>query len=179
MSDDTLTIVGYHGTLMDRARVIEENGFKQSNKIFEWLGYGVYFFDSFDNAKKWAHQEFRRTKGRRSPPVVIIVDINLEPHSLLDLDLQCVMDNFKELESMCLTMFNNSENGAPRFKDERECRCFWCNCYMAAHPELKVIAFSFPLKTFDYFGFPEKKRQLCVVDNGCICKSTLKVEAIS
>ena len=78
MPDDCLNITAYHGTLADRANCIEATGFNKSNKEIEWLGYGVYFFDTLDNAKYWAIQEYKRQKGPSSSPVVLMVTIHTE-----------------------------------------------------------------------------------------------------
>lgn len=180
MSCDPFSVIGYHGTLLNRARSIQKEGFRESKKPIEWLGFGVYFFAARADAEYWARKEFRRCKENRSSPTLIVVDLKMAQDGLLDLDLPSVKDAFEaELASMYDSMFGGAGTGAPRFKDERECRCFWCNCYMQAHPELKVIALSFPLESFDRFGLPAMRRQLCAVRRDCICMPPKKVEVLS
>lgn len=172
--------VGYHGTLSDRAVSIKENGFRYSEKPIEWLGAGVYFFTKFSDAEYWVRQELRRFPETAALPVVIVVDIKITRHELLDLDEPDTQLEFQgELKAMYDSMFGDGELGAPKFKDERERRCFWCNCYMQKHPELKAIALSFPIQRFDAFGFPVKRRQMCVVDAARICMPPKKVEVLS
>lgn len=171
--------VGYHGTLSDRVASIKKTGFRHSGKPIEWLGAGVYFFTEFSDAAYWARQELRRSPGKTAVPVVIIVDIKITRRELLDLDVPDTQREFQnELKAMYDSMFGDGGLGAPRFKDERERRCFWCNCYMRQHPELKAIALSFPLQRFDTFGFPAKRRQMCVVDAARICMPPKKVEVL-
>lgn len=175
MPNEPLNIVGYHGTLLDRAQNISKDGFHASAKEIEWLGYGVYFFDSYRNAEAWATQEYRRQCKYHddvSPPVVLIVNIRIEEQNLLDLDTKETMGSFKGALRKGYELMFGSENlrGMPQFKDEREERCFWCNYYTRTHPHIKVIAFSFPRIKYRDFGFPtvHEQRQLCVVDSSCI-----------
>ena len=181
MPNDYLNITGYHGTLADRADSIVTNGFNRSNKEIEWLGFGVYFFDSFFNAKAWALQEHNRQEGNASPPVVLTVDIRTLKPDFLDLDNKDTMRFFQEeLKKGYQAMFGSKHGGAPNFKDNRELRCFWCNFYTKIHPNIKVIAFTFPRIQYSEFGFPSvyKKRQLCVVDNACIGMPPKQLEAV-
>lgn len=171
MPDDYLNMQGYHGTLADRADSIIANGFNRSSKEIEWLGFGVYFFDSFSNAKAWAIQEHDRQKGDASPPVVLAVTIRTLKSDFLDLDERSTMRSFeKELKRGYQAMFGSGNGGAPNFKDKRELRCFWCNFYTKIHPNIKVIAFTFHRIQCNEFGFRlvYGQRQLCVVDSACI-----------
>ena len=177
MPGDSLSIVGYHGTLSDRARNIFEQGFHASAKEIEWLGHGVYFFTSYHHAEAWARQEYARQRRRYdkvSDPVVLQVNLHLKPNGLLDLDRKDTMNFFlKELRwgdrQMCGA---EGGRGAPRFQDDREQRCFWCNYFARTHPDVQVIAFSFPRINYGDrdFGFPtvHSQRQLCVMDHSCI-----------
>lgn len=177
MSADTLTLVGYHGTLKDRANCIEREGFQASNKPIEWLGFGVYFFANWRNAEYWARQEFQRSGSKSNPPVVLTADINVGRDGFLDLDWPQSMEEFcRELEKLGRLMFSGGGKGAPNFKNDQERRCFWCNCYKQAHPQLQVIAYSFPCGSFNWFGFPDKRRQLCVMDDTCISMPPRRVE---
>lgn len=182
MPDTCLNITAYHGTLVDRATRIEATGFNKSNKEVEWLGYGVYFFDRFDNARYWALQEHTRQKGPSSSPVVLMVTICIEKNSLLDLDDPNAMYLFKsDLNEAFESMFGDGKSGAPRFKNEREQRCFWCNYFTRTHPNIKVIAYSFPRIYYDKFGIPSvhQNRQLCVVDDTCIRMPPKRLEVLA
>lgn len=180
MPDNCLNITAYHGTLVDRATCIEATGFNKSNKEIEWLGYGVYFFDTFDNAKYWAIQECKRQKGPSSP-VVLMVTIHTEKDGLLDLDDPATMDLFRsDLNKAYTAMFGDGRTGAPNFKDNRDQRCFWCNYFTKTHPKIKVIALTFPRIHYDKFGIPSvyKNRQLCVLDNACIRMPPKRLEVL-
>lgn len=175
MPDASLHIIGYHGTLSDRALHITQNGFHASEKEIEWLGHGVYFFTEYHHAEAWARQEYHRQcqyHDRVSPPVVLSVNILFERENLLDLDRKDTMNSFqRELKKGYQLMFCSDDLcGAPQFNDEREERCFWCNYYARTHPDIKLIAFSFPRIRYRGFGFPvvHRQRQLCVMDNSCI-----------
>lgn len=175
MPNDSHHIIGYHGTLSDRARNIFEHGFYASAKEIEWLGHGVYFFTDYHHAEAWARQEYRRQcklQDHVSDPVVLRVNLRLKPQGLLDLDRKETMNFFqKELRQGYRQMFgSDQQGGAPCFRDEREERCFWCNYYARTHPLIQVMAFSFPRIKYRGFGFPavHSQRQLCVIDNSCI-----------
>ena len=48
-------VTGFHGTTMESADVILRSGFRLSQKPYDWLGDGVYFFqDASERAWQWA-----------------------------------------------------------------------------------------------------------------------------
>ena len=181
MPDECLKITGYHGTLKSRATRICKEGFKESKKRTEWLGYGVYFFEKFSHARNWATREHDRQDTDQSEPVVLIADIRVPPSSFLDLDNRDVMRAFQdELKRISSLTFQENPLGAPKFKDEKEARCFFCNLYRGTHPETKVLAFTFVRDIhYNEFGFPHAygQRQLCVADHTCI-KMPLRMEVV-
>jgi hypothetical protein len=50
-----IEIYGFHGTNIDSAKSILEKGFEQSQKRYDWLGDGIYFWqDAPERAWEWA-----------------------------------------------------------------------------------------------------------------------------
>lgn len=180
MRDENISITGYHGTLMSNAKNIRRFGFHKSNKEIEWLGSGVYFFEQFEYAKEWARQQIRNARSLNQP-VVLTATISTSPSGVLDLDIPDVMKAFEgELQYIVENILSKGPGGAPEFNDDREARCFFCNFYAQAHKDVKVIAFSFPRRYYNDFGFPLVlyKRQLCVLDESCIKMPLDKLEAV-
>lgn len=181
MPDGCLQITGYHGTLKNRAVHICMVGFNPSTKENEWLGHGVYFFEKFNYAKKWAISEANRQNSEHQCPVVLIAEIHVPVQSFLDLDNVDVMQTFRnELKRLYSLTFQGGQRGAPQFNNKKEARCFFCNLYTKVHPEIKVLAFTFIRDIcYDEYGFPYPygQRQLCVIDNSCI-EMPLRMEVV-
>lgn len=76
------TTIGYHGTGVAAATAIVEGGFRTSNNDYDWLGDGVYFFDSAPaRAWEWA------TKQHGASGAVVGAEIELrDVLDLLDID---------------------------------------------------------------------------------------------
>ncbi len=54
-----LSVEGFHGTSLNDAKAILENGFVDSNEKGSWFGRGIYFFESYGklcDGKKEAYQ---------------------------------------------------------------------------------------------------------------------------
>lgn len=74
----TSFILGYHGCDQDTANAIvnRHSDFLWSEKSYDWLGAGIYFWESdVDRAWEWAHEQVRR--GRYSNPAVVGAAIDL------------------------------------------------------------------------------------------------------
>lgn len=79
----------YHGTSLTAAREIEINGFTPSKN--GELGPGIYFVDehNIDKAKRFAHDYFRRTRGKGSAtadnePALLECEVKIERHHKAD-----------------------------------------------------------------------------------------------
>lgn len=172
----------YHGTIRERAENILAKNFNKSTKNNEWLGWGVYFFDKVSAARSWAILE-RNKQPRKTQAAVLTVSILFEIGSFLDLDKPDIMKRFRMDLSDLNKGLCSGAGGAPRFKDDCERRCFYCNYYLKFHDTIKILAYSFPKIAYDKFGFPQellhRSRQLCVVDKRCIEMSSAKMEVLS
>lgn len=178
MVDETIKLVGYHGTLMERAAGIQNEGFHDSVKKIEWLGTGVYFFTEFTPAREWAKREKQR-KNSDDTPVVLEVDILVPRSCFWDLDIPDTMRFFQQELQKILAVLSTGPGGAPKFKDNREARCFYCNSFAKMRDDVNIIAYSFPLEDrYDKFGFPSYRRQLCIKDSTCIKMPPRQLEAI-
>jgi hypothetical protein len=94
-------INGYHGTTLDAALSICQNGFNAYNKKHYWLGKGVYFFqDATALAWKWAKWKANR---QNSEPAVVSVTIDLKDcMDLLDIGWKkVIMDGHRHFVEKC------------------------------------------------------------------------------
>nr|DAF24366.1 MAG TPA: hypothetical protein [Caudoviricetes sp.] len=156
-------LTGYHGTIKENAKkIIKENHYKLSTKNDEWLGDGIYFFKDIFWANYWARMVSKNWHGQ---PAVLKSLISCKNEEYFDLDS---VDNKKKIENS-LKDFANTESsvGAPKFKDEKETRRFYCNFYAELN-NILVYSCNFPGVGFDDLGFPKAQVQYCVRDNSAI-----------
>ncbi len=62
----TTTVEGFHGTTLAAAQSIERDGFKLSEKRWDWLGDGVYFFQDGPYRARALEWAVAVMEGRRS-----------------------------------------------------------------------------------------------------------------
>ena len=66
-------IIGFHGTTKDRADKIlgGSSGFRISNKVYDWLGKGMYFWENnYRRAEQWAFETAKK-EGKGDTPAVV------------------------------------------------------------------------------------------------------------
>ncbi len=66
-------MVAYHGCTVDTARrlSIEKEPFRKSERAYEWLGRGIYFWEyGPDRALRWGEEQIRRRKHSDTAAVV-------------------------------------------------------------------------------------------------------------
>lgn len=160
---------GFHGTRDSCSGGIIKNGFNHSKKSNEWLGNGIYFFAQYDHADWWARKEYKRFGNVNDLPVVIFANINCNNDEFIDFDIYENMEKFEKEIGPIVLSFGSGGEGAPNFKDENELRCFCCNFYKKVHTNIKMMTYSFPVRSeLSILGFPKKKRQYCINDNSII-----------
>lgn len=58
---DEITYIGYHGTTNENAKnIIALNEFNKSNNADDWLGSGVYFYETLDNALLYNIKKYKK-----------------------------------------------------------------------------------------------------------------------
>src|SRR5436853_5987819 len=93
-----LTVRAYHGTTLDAAQqIISQREFRKSQKRWDWLGYGAYFFqDAPGRAWDWASTYSISHFGGR--PAVLAVNVDLTGClDLLDVKATEFLKNFDKL----------------------------------------------------------------------------------
>lgn len=77
-----LEVIGYHGTSVSRAAIIQAEGFKFSANEYDWLGDGVYFFqDAPRRAWEWA----RKVLDEQPDEQPAVVGARIQLRSCIDL----------------------------------------------------------------------------------------------
>lgn len=159
---------GYHGTTQEAAEQIISSGhFNKSLGTSEWLGCGIYFFSSQEEADWWAGNKVRRTFSKKS---ILQVWLECQGTDFLNLDLfpynRAVNDTFKNY----LDELERAGEVVPLFSSEKEKSCFAIELYKVSHPEIKLIAYTFdaPGKVDARNVFTPRQLQYCVVDEDII-----------
>ena len=92
----TSFVLAYHGCDRDLGESLlsSARSFKPSNNDYDWLGPGVYFWESNPyRALEFAHEELKRGEGIRKPFVVgAVVDLGL----CLDLTTKDSIENLRD-----------------------------------------------------------------------------------
>ena len=157
--------IGYHGTTKKRAVGIIKNGFLPSRKSTEWLGHGIYFFDSKGWADIWARQF---ASNEKDEPSILSAMLSCDENEFLDLD---VHENMKKLEVEMSELFSGkNKSGHLNFKTSSELRCAACNAWCLKY-SVKIFAYTFQGVKYNGVGFPtyNEQRQFCVKSKENIC----------
>lgn len=160
----------YHGTsVAAAANIREEQHFRESRTLGEWLGWGVYFFPYKEHARRWI-------KTRKlDPGDVLTATLEYDDRELLDLDdpdqleaVNCVMGKLMKTLTSQGKAHPDVKNESEQEKKKRW--CLSCNMYRKLHPEIGVIIYTFPRHNPPPgpSGFPSNARQLCVAKHNLI-----------
>ena len=89
-----------HGTDMESATIIRNNGFKISERSDSWCGPGIYFYDIKKKAW-WAARrkcsEIKKETGKKVEPTVLFADIiDIETDKIFDLRAYKDLCDFEE-----------------------------------------------------------------------------------
>lgn len=165
--EELLKFNAYHGTDLESAiSITKEKSFHISQDGNEWLGKGIYFWDSWKNALLWLQDNNKRDK---EVSAIITVHLDVRPNQYFDLDESHNME--KLLEYVCnynseMKKFGKSK---PNFKNPRQVRNFYCSLYKEQY-NIKLIKFTFNHQPCNDAGFPKlvSRVQLCASDNSIV-----------
>lgn len=116
--------IGYHGTTLEVARKLLQEDFLPSDNDWEWLGYGVYFWqDAPSRARTWA-RDWHARKGYDGPVAVIAAKVSLRGFlDLLDQEGMGVVKGYASLLQDKLT--DDSEALSNKYPRHRlDCELF-------------------------------------------------------
>lgn len=151
--------IGYHRTLSVYLDNIKKNGFKPSNNDDDWLGMGVYFWDSIENAKWW-----NVGTGSVIEKCTIICRLKCDKTQYLDLDNDGEMNKFNVF---CKKYMNNLKTEGlprPKFKNNNQKKKFFCDLYCSCNGFV-ILSFTFKHDIINTAGFKvetRERKQICV-----------------
>ena len=155
--------IGYHSTYTKYYDNILNVGFYESDKEDDWLGRGVYFWDTIGNANWW-----KKKLSKNEEKCIIKCDLSCKRENYIDLDIS--MEEFVEfLKNYSLTM-ENSGKIKPVFKNKKQRRRYYCDIYSAQN-NIDIMSHTFEHDAVNEFGFVVghiERRQICVKNKSCI-----------
>lgn len=167
MGDDFIFITGYHGTTsVKNAESIIKNGFNISKTKKNWLGDGIYFYPSFEDAYNWKNIE----TGAQSKAILHSV-IKINKREFIDLDTA----EGKKLLSLLIKELKKSTNISDKHNiQERQCAAM--KYLWQIYKKVNVIACEFapeesPIKLLT--DYRKKRKEFCVRDNKYIIHTML------
>ena len=155
-------ITGYHGTpSLENADKIIENGYNISKTEKNWLGDGIYFYPSLEDAYNWENID----TGKESEAILHSV-IKISEGELLDLD---TVEGCSLLNDVIDRLVLITDIGKILDIEKRQCavmRFIW-----NLRKDIKVMACSFSKQKSKIkllIDPREKRKEFCVRDNSCI-----------
>lgn len=158
------TVMGFHGTSRSNAIEILKSGFKPSQNVYDWLGFGSYFFDSAPTrAREWAARAYGEDAA------VVAAEISLDNClNLLDTEEMWVLREFAK--AIGIDQMNIKQQNGLNGRD-----CFLLNSVCAALEEngrqISSIRAAFSEGEPTYPGsaiFDLAHVQIAVRDQSCI-----------
>ena len=164
-----ISLKGFHTTTSQNAQQIDFNKkFKPSKKINEWLGEGIYFWVTYEDAMYW----FEKSNTLVDEMCVISVNLSLDEDRVLDLDTHNGMNILVDFTNTYNAEMCKTGSKVPKFQNKDEQRCFYCNLYKRKY-SLDAIIFTFS-QEYNTVGFAVKRKQVCVHNNDVITIETLQ-----
>lgn len=170
---EKLKFIGYHGTNIDCASSIINEGFRFSKNKNDWLGWGIYFFEEhIKHAINWCV----KARGLRAYVVLgVIIEVNEE--ELLDLVNPVVYEKFDLAKKMLKKRLNTDlkHYKSKVIKDN------YVLDFLSCKYNVKLVRQSFIIPPYEKMYKKGKivpmYVQLCVKNTRCIRLETLKIEA--
>lgn len=159
MSEEFFETIAYHTTEKDRATsILKDKFFKESTKDNEWLGQGIYFWDSLEDAVWWKNHV---KNAGKDDTVIIKVKLKCKYSEYKDLSIK---KNMEEYEKECMEVMTNNELKLIKTSDDK-LRNFYCN-YYKSKLGIKLLSYDFRVRNkFNEFGFEKHSIQYCLGEN--------------
>ena len=159
MSEEFFETIAYHTTEKDRAAsILKDKFFKESTKDNEWLGHGIYFWDSLEDAVWWKNNVKNADKD---DTVIIKVKLRCKYSEYRDLSIK---KNMQEYEKECMEVIINNKLKLIKTSDDK-LRNFYCN-YYKKKLGIKLLLYDFRIRNkFNEFGFEKYSIQYCLGEN--------------
>lgn len=105
-------VLGFHGCTSDVANSVVAGGpFRPSTNEYDWLGHGIYFWESDpERALEWAREMCARTGGQSKPAVVgAVIDLGL----CLDVTTQAAISSIRDTHQLYLETLQTAGDPVP------------------------------------------------------------------
>lgn len=161
---DTVSIIGYHKAPLTKANaIVANNEFPISrNKVligrYMWLGDGIYFWRTFDDAQWW-------NKDRYHYGAILTAQITCDSKEYINLDLQEEMERFEEYSDQAILDLK-ARKAEVDFNNDDEIQSIICTLFKYEYG-IKLMRYSFPrrfVKNSAGFFAPKGITQYCVTD---------------
>jgi len=152
---------GYHGTRRVNAdQILTSQEFHPSDSGADWLGNGIYFYESYEDALYW-----KKNSEEICTEAILHVIVQYGDHEFLDLDQPEGQHVYEELEQSLAQSGYEPEGDI----SQRTCavvKLLWQQC-----DQVKVMFCSFPrqprpIRTL--IEYRKKRREICVKNNESI-----------
>ena len=172
--EDTFSVFGYHKTRSLRAsNIYSTKTFPLSTGGKMWLGDGVYFWDTLENAKWW-------NQDRYPDGVILTAQLSCKTEEYIDLDNPVHMRAIVEYANWIKNQVAADGSVDIDFQDNVQARAFFCTGYKKTYG-IQLMKYSFPWLVDNSAGFRElhSRAQYCATDNSIISDIEYVTDTIS
>lgn len=172
--DDSFSVLGYHKTRRLRAaNIYGTKVFPLSTGRKMWLGDGVYFWDTLENAEWWNQDKY--TDG-----VILSAQLSCKTENYIDLDNPAHMRAIVDYAELIKEQVAADGSVDIDFQDKVQARAFFCTGYKKAYG-IQLMRHSFPWLVDNSAGFRElhSRAQYCATDNSIISNIEHVTDTIS
>lgn len=159
--DNTIFIVGYHGTTEDGGNGILKNGYNPSVGNKEWLGKGIYFYYDFNDAYKW-----------RDAEAIMSSVIKLGDKEYFDWDTDAGSVLYNRMEEYVIQRNKETNGNFIKFeKSQQENQCLFMQKIWELLPYIQMMSASFAVTPKILPILTDKRnrrREFCLRDNSLI-----------
>ena len=127
-----------------------------------WLGDGIYFWETLEDAKWWNQDQY-------SDGVILSAHLSCKTEKYADLDNPAHMQAIVEYAECVKNLVATDGSVDIDFQDKVQARAFFCTSYKKAHG-IQLMKHSFPWLVDNAAGFREfhSRAQYCATDNSII-----------
>lgn len=163
--EETISVLGYHKNRKERAsKICGFKNFPISRGKRMWLGDGIYFWDTIDNAKWWNSKVY-------PDGVILSAQLKCSSKHYVDLDIPANMKSMVGFAESLKCEIEKVGECDIDFSDQLQARAFFCTCFKKENGIL-LMRHSFPYtdKEWNVAGFREmhSRTQYCATNNSII-----------
>lgn len=183
MNNEPNSVNIFHGTDKKLIESIKSNGFRKNENDEHWLGQGIYFFLTYEEAEEWTRKRTRFGNKNIKAPAVIQAKVKYDKEIFIDTrnisDYKNLLKYYDEFHSNFF-----SEGGQCRIScsiSKNKLRCIFFD-WLQNKYGFKIFIAGFKKETFrkdkqykqisESFSIPFIEYQMCVCDEKLITDIT-------